>query len=237
MFKNIGKTVRVLSIVLAALSFLGFAALGTLSLLAAMEAGISKELETAGMQAAIICYALAVLTPFLNLILFGFGTLITAAQEQAQDSKKAREMLQAALSDGMLSEEIARKSAQAQSKLLEHLLSKMPASEKAPKKPSHAPVQRPVKEITPPAAPAQEAPVQVSPAQMTEQEPNAQPAPAFIPMAQASAQQPAQQPPTQQAPAFAPMPPMGTPFRSPAPAVSGEADDFLKPLSGNEETF
>ena len=93
MFKNIGKTLRVLAIVLAVLCFVGFAALGTLSLLAALEKGVSAELKTAGIQAAIISYALCVLTPFLNLILYGFGTMITATQEQAQDSKKIKELL------------------------------------------------------------------------------------------------------------------------------------------------
>jgi hypothetical protein len=80
MFKNIGKTIRVLAIVLAALTFLGFVALGTLSLLAALQAGISEELQLAGMQAAIICYVLGILTPALTLILYGFGSLVSSAK-------------------------------------------------------------------------------------------------------------------------------------------------------------
>lgn len=210
MFKNIGKTIRVLAIVLAALSFLGFTALGTLMLLAALGTGISDELESAGMQAAVICFALGILTPFLNLILYGFGTLISTAQAQAEDSKKTREMLQTALSDGMLSEEIARKSAQMQAKLLAHVAAQAPAADKAAKKPSRAPMQRPVKEIEEAPAAPQKAPAPVK-------EESATPAPAFIPGQQS-------------APSFAP-------FAPPTPAAPTGGASLLQPLSGNEETF
>ena len=142
MFKNIGKTIRVLAIVLAALTFLGFVALGTLSLLAALQAGISEELQLAGMQAAIICYVLGILTPALTLILYGFGSLVSAAKVQTENAQRTQEMLRAALSDGMLSEEIARKSAQAQAKLLAHVMSQMPAAEKPVQKNTQAPRQR-----------------------------------------------------------------------------------------------
>lgn len=229
MFKNIGKTIRILAIVLAALSFLGFAALGTLSLLASMEVGISDELEKAGLQAAIICYALAVITPFLNLILYGFGTLISTAQAQAEDSKKTREMLQTALADGMLSEEIARKCAQAQAKLLAQVAAQAPTAEKAAKKPSRAPMQRPVKEIS--ETPATTPPVQEEPIQ---EEP-VQDAPAFIPTKQIpQKEKTVAQSPIQAAPAFIPVTP-ATPAVT--PAVPTETATLLQPLSADEETF
>ena len=232
MFKNIGRSIRVLAVVLAALSFLGFAALGTLMLLYALDPAVSNELYVAGLQAAVICYALCVLTPFLNLILYGFGTLISAAQAQARDSQKTREMLQTALSDGMLSEEIARKSAQAQTKLLEYMMTHAPAAEKpAAKKSSRAPMQRPVKEIEDTQEPAKEASVQ-APAV-----PEEAPAPAFIPATPAPQKQApaAKEAPLKPAPAFIPVTP--APFRAPTAAVPGETTSILTPLSNEDEIF
>lgn len=230
MFKNIGKSIRVLAIVLAALSFLGFAALGTLMLLAALDSGISSELYTAGLEGAIICYMLCILFPFLNLIIYGFGTLITAAQSQAEDSKKTREMLQTALSDGMLSEEIARKSAHAQTKLLEYMMTHATADKApAPKKNSRAPMQRPVKEIEEYSAPAQEI-AQEAPVQ------DEAPAPAFIPAAQVKEQTEESVQEVTPAPAFIPLA-QPTPFRAPATAIPTGTASILRPLSDEEETF
>lgn len=232
MFKNIGKSIRVLAVVLAVLCFLGFAALGTLMLLTALDPAISNELYVAGLQAAVICYALCILTPLLNLILYGFGTLVSAAQAQARDSQKTREMLQAALSDGLLSEEIARKSAQAQTKLLEYMMTHAPAAEKAaPQKSTRAPMQRPVKEIEEVQSPAKEAPAQ-APAV-----PEEAPAPAFIPVA-APVQERSPAPketPVQPAPAFIPVTPVA--FRAPSAAVPTETASILKPLSDQDEVF
>ena len=167
MLQNIGNSIRILAIVLAILSFLGFAALGTFFLLAAQKEGISEELKTAGIQAAVIGYALCVLTPFLNLLVYGFGVLISTVQAQAEDSKKAREILQTALSDGLLAEEIARKSAQAQAVLLSRMAAQAPTS--SAKKTSRAPVQRPVKEAA--DAPKPSAPEKPDTAQAPEAEP------------------------------------------------------------------
>ena len=222
MFKNIGKTLRVLAIVLAALSFLGFTALGTLFLLATLETGISDELQTAGLQAAIICYALAVLTPFLDLILYGFGTMISAAQSQAEDSRKTREMLQTALSDGMLSEEIARKSGQVQAKLIAQLLAHAP-SNSAPKN-TRAPMQRPVEEaVAAPVAP-----------QMPVETPVASPAPVAAPMPAPVQEEEdtEEETPMAPAPAFIPIKPV-TPF----PVTPVANATVLRPLSGEDETF
>lgn len=140
MFKNIGRSVRVLSLVLAGLCFIGFAVFGTLCLFAALGDGVDDTLKTAGIQAAIICYVLAVLTPFLQLITYGLGALIDAAQESAQDNKKIKEILQSTLVDGQLSAEIARKSAMALDNSLARLQTLIPQNE-------NAPVQRPV--VTP----------------------------------------------------------------------------------------
>jgi hypothetical protein len=240
MFKNIGKTIRVLAIVLAALTFLGFVALGTLSLLAALQAGISEELQLAGMQAAIICYVLGILTPALTLILYGFGSLISAAKVQAENAQRTQEMLRAALSDGMLSEEIARKSAQAQAKLLAHVMSQMPAAEKPVQKNTQAPRQRFVSEI---ATESTEAPAA---------EPVEEAAPAFIPVQQVPVQEVAVQEASNDeataeeaapAPAFIPVTTVRSslqtpaPFQAPTPATPTAGASVLKPFSGDEETF
>ena len=242
MFKNIGKTLRVLAIVLAVLCFLGFAALGTLSLLAALEKGLSKELKTAGLQAAIICYALSILTPFLNLVLYGFGTLITAAQEQAQDSKRIKEMLQSALADGMLSEEIARKSAQAQTKLLAHVMAKSATSADKPQKPVRGPVQRlvselnngPEEKLAQAARPiAEEHPVQESSASPVASEPVAEPVQAPHTDEERSTESSAQEESVfAPAPAFIPVKPVTT---TPVTPIANAT--VLRPLSGDEETF
>ena len=212
MLQNIGKYIRILAIVLAILSFLGFAALGTFFLLAALDDGVSYELRTAGIQAAVIGYVLCLLTPFLNLLIYGFGVLISTVQAQAEDSKKTREILQSALSDGLLAEEIARKSGQVQA----ILLSRMAAHATAPatQKVSRAPVQRPVKEAEAPQAPAEEKPIPTQIAR-TEQAPVVEEAPAT------------EQIPVKEAPADAPF----------ADASSLEIPAFLQPLSADEETF
>lgn len=151
MFKHIGRSLRVLSIVLAALCFLGFGAFGVLCLLAALENGVDETLKTAGLQAACISFALAILTPFLQLVTYGLGVLIDTQKEQAQDSKRVREILQASLADGLLSDEIARKSAVALSRVLPQIQVQAPAA-------TAAPVQRPVAQPTVPAV--QETPVE-----------------------------------------------------------------------------
>ena len=208
MLKNIGKSIRILAIVLAILSFLGFAALGTFFLLAALESSVSDELRAAGIQAAVISYVLCLLTPFLNLLIYGFGVLISTAQAQAEDSKKTREILQSALSDGLLAEEIARKSGQVQATLLARMATYMSAP--PAKKASRAPVQRPVKEAEAPKAPVEEKTdtVQAVKAE-TEQAPVAEEAP------------------VKGAPAAAPF----------TDSSSLELSAFLRPLSADEETF
>lgn len=143
MFKNIGRSVRVLALVLAGLCFVGFATLGALCLVAALGDGVDETLKKAGLQAAIISFALAVLTPFLQLVTYGLGVLIESARESAQESKRVRELLQSALADGQLSAEIARKNAITFGKLLPLLQKQAPEQAQ-----TNAPVQRPVAQPT-----------------------------------------------------------------------------------------
>ena len=143
MFKNIGRSVRVLALVLAGLCFVGFAVLGALCLVAALGDGVDETLKKAGLQAAIISFVLAVLTPFLQLVTYGLGVLIDSARENAQNSKRVRELLQSALADGQLSTEIARKNAITFGKLLPLLQKQAPEQAQ-----TNAPVQRPVAQPT-----------------------------------------------------------------------------------------
>lgn len=149
MFKNIGKTLQIMAFALAGVLFVGFIALGVLCLMAAFADGVTEALQTAGIQATVICFIAALTTPFLCLVLYGFGTLIISAQKQAQDAQKTREMLQTALSDGMLSDEVARKVGQVQAKLLAHMQAQAPQSPAAQAPAGNAPVRRPVEQPAP----------------------------------------------------------------------------------------
>lgn len=148
MLKNIGRSLRVLALVLAGLCFAAFAAFGTLCLISALGEDVDEALKTAGLQAACISFALALLTPFLQLVTYGLGVLIETAQAQAQDSKRVREILQASLADGLLSDEIARKYGIVLTKILPQIQVQAPAAT------TGAPVQRPVAQpTTAPVAP------------------------------------------------------------------------------------
>ena len=123
----------------------------------------------------------------------------------------------------MLPEEIARQSAQAQAKLIAHLLAQNGGASAAPKKNTNAPMQRPISEESVEQAPAPLQPVRTAvPEKETEAAPT--PAPAFIPGAKA-------------APAFIPTAPAAPAF-IPGAKVSPFANtDALRPLSDDEETF
>ena len=167
MFRNIGKTIQRFAIILSIVLFLLLAAFGTLCLLTALEEGTDKTLQTAGIQAAVISFVLALILPSLQLFLmYGFGTLIRDARQQAEDGKKVRDMLQAALADGLLSDEVARKVGQVQSKLISHLQANAPAQQ--PQN-ARAPMQRPVTEPT--QAPAQRTVAEPTPMQPIPQRP------------------------------------------------------------------
>lgn len=143
MFKNIGKRIQTLAIILAILSFVGFLALAVLFLVSMLQAE-NEVLRTAGLQGTVICAVLALLTPLFSWIVYGFGTLIQNSEKQADNSREIKEMLRQALGEGALSEDISRKLAQAVAKM-------------NPPAPSNA---RPVQAARPVARPAApEAPV------------------------------------------------------------------------------
>jgi len=217
MFKNIGRSVRILAIVLAALSFALFAAFGVLCLLAALADGVDEVLKTAGLQAAIISFALALLTPFLQLITYGLGALIDTARENVQEQKRVRDLLQAALAEGRLSDEIARKSAMAMTKVLPKLQMQAPAA------PTGAPVQRPVAQPAAPVVteepPAEEEPVPVEDEVAVEK----------IEEVPAEAQAPAPKPVPKPVPKPAPV--------KPKPAKPLPQNGTWRTLTDDEETF
>lgn len=152
MFKNVGKTIRILSVILAILCFVALLALGVFCLLRALADGVDETLKTAGIQGAVICGVAAVIVPWLFFALYGFGLVVTASEKQAEDEKEIKEMLRHALAEGLLSDEIARKTAQAQEKVLGRL--QMQAPQTAQNRGTQAPVQRFVTE--PVEAPAEE---------------------------------------------------------------------------------
>ena len=221
MLKHIGRSLRVLAFVLAGLSFAGFAAFGALCLISALGDGVDETLKIAGLQAAVISFALAVLTPFLQLITYGLGSLIETAQACAQDSKRTREILQASLADGLLSDEIARKSGIVLTKILPQIQVQATAA------PTSAPVQRPVAQpVAPVAAPIQEEVVEEEEVvadeicvEKIEEAPVAVQAPAPVKQA------PAKQAPVKQAPV------------KPTPAKPLSPNSAWRPLSDDSETF
>lgn len=253
MFKNIGKWIHAISLIMAALCFIGFAVFGVLCLMAATEQGVDETLKKAGMQAAYICFGLAIVTPFLNLIVYGFGSLIIASQQQAENSKKTRELLQSALSGGMLSDEIARKLGQVQAQMLSQLQTRtQQAPQSAAPRAYRAPIQRPVEEPAtaqeaPKAAPAAPVatpiPVQASePAPVQETAPQQTPvAPTQTPVAPIEPVAPTAQEAPKAAPA-APVAPPPAPVQAPAaPAYYPTATPFgtapLRPIRRDEQSF
>lgn len=187
MLKRIGRSVRVLSLVLAGLCFVGFAAFGALCLVAALGEGVDETLKKAGLQAAIISFTLALTTPFLQLIPYGLGVLIDTALENAKETKKTREILQSALADGLLSTDVARKCALALDKTLSRLQPVAASNENAPvQRPVAQPATVPVVEEAEEDAPDAEEEISVEriedavaqSAQASEEKPRVQPKPA-----------------------------------------------------------
>lgn len=159
MFKNIGKKIHFVAILLAALSFLAFVAFGTLCLIAALEEGVDDLLKSTGIQGAILSYVMALIAPLCCLPLYGFGSLVTAAEKQADDSREMKEMLRHALSEGCLSDEIARKMGAVQLKLQQQAQAQAAPSMMGRPYAPQAPVQRFVSEPAAPAAVTAPAPV------------------------------------------------------------------------------
>lgn len=231
MLKNVGKKIQFVAILLAILCFVGFLAFGVLCLIPALEDGADETLKEAGIQAAIISGVAALLSPLTLLALYGFGSLVTAAEKQAEDSREIKEMLRHALSEGCLSDEIARKMGAVQLKLQAQQQAqaapKMMGQAYAP----HAPMQRPVQEPTPvPPAPVTPAPVASAPvepeapASEAAEAPVAEPSPVEMPTPVAPA--------TPVAPVAAP-----APVARPRPAQPIAGAKPLQSLHDYDETF
>lgn len=156
MYQNIGKKIHLLAIILAALCAAGFLAAAVVFLLAALRAEGGSASRTAGFEGAGVFLVLAVLSPLCSWVLYGFGSLVDAAERQAEAQKDVRDIVKKALSDGALSDEVARKLGNSLSKLT---VAAAPASRSgvAPTRPV---VRGSVKqtEAAKPAVPAQTAP-------------------------------------------------------------------------------
>lgn len=156
MYQNIGKKIHLLAIILAALCAAGFLAAAVVFLLAALRAEGGSASRTAGFEGAGVFLVLAALSPLCSWVLYGFGSLVDAAERQAEAQKDVRDIVKKALSDGALSDEVARKLGNSLSKLT---VAAAPASRSgvAPTRPV---VRGSVKqtEAAKPAMPAQTAP-------------------------------------------------------------------------------
>ena len=225
MLKNIGKLIHFVAIALAVVFFAAFLGFGVACLLAATAEGVDEALKAAGFQGAVLSFVLALVAPLFCVVAYGFGSLIIATERNAQDVREMKEKLHAALTEGLLSDEIARKNGQVFAKLIAQMPTAAPA-------PTAAPVQRFVEEVPEepqaPAAPAVEeasAPVAEAP---TEEAPIAK-APVAAPLTEEPAQ----------APQAAPVPPK-PPVRTAAPRtirVARPGATPLRPVNGDEETF
>ena len=228
MFSNIGKKIQLLSLILAGLTFVSFVALGALCLIAALGAGVNEELSKAGIQAAVISFVLALILPLCSWILYGFGEMVTASKKQAEDTKEIKEMLRSSLSEGLLSDEIARKMGQVLLKLQQTQAQAQPQAPQQAGQRSRAPVQRFVEEpVAPQPAPqpVYQAPAPVQPAyQPTPAAPAAVEAPVEAPAA------PVAQPAAPAAPIAPAAPAQAAYTVKPATAI-GEA----RPLQRNDE--
>ncbi len=117
MYQNIGKKIHLLAIILAALCAAGFLATAVVFLLAALRAEGGSASRAAGFEGAGVFLVLAALSPLCSWVLYGFGSLVDAAERQAEAQKDVRDIVKKALSDGALSDEVARKLGNSLSKL------------------------------------------------------------------------------------------------------------------------
>jgi hypothetical protein len=79
MLRNIGKILKILSLVLAGLFFAAFLTFGILFLCLALADGVNPTLCTAGIEAGVLCFVLSVLIPCFCTTLYGFGVLIVSS--------------------------------------------------------------------------------------------------------------------------------------------------------------
>lgn len=162
MYQNIGKKIHLLAIILAALCAAGFLAAAVVFLLAALRAEGGSASRTAGFEGAGVFLVLAVLSPLCSWVLYGFGSLVDAAERQAEAQKDVRDIVKKALSDGALSDEVARKLGNSLSRLT--VAAPAPRSGVAPTRPVVRGSVKPA-EAAKPAAPAPVQTVEAAPVQ------------------------------------------------------------------------
>lgn len=217
MYQNIGKKIHLLAIILAALCAAGFLAAAVVFLLAALRAEGGSASRTAGFEGAGVFLVLAALSPLCSWVLYGFGSLVDAAERQAEAQKDVRDIVKKALSDGALSDEVARKLGNSLSKLT---VAAAPASRSgvAPTRPVvRGSVKQP--EAAKPAVPAQTAPAAEAAAAAPEKKES--PAAPAAPAAEKTPEKPAIQ---FTAPSDAPAKP------APAPMTEEGTVSPIKPL-------
>lgn len=156
MYHNIGKKIHLLAIILAALFAVGFLAAAVVFLLAALRAEGGSASRAAGFEGAGVFLVLAALSPLCSWVLYGFGSLVDAAERQAEAQKDVRDIVKKALSDGALSDEVARKLGNSLSRLTV-AAAPAPRSGVAPTRPVVRGSVKPA-EAAKPAVPAQTAP-------------------------------------------------------------------------------
>lgn len=169
MYQNIGKKIHLLAIILAALCAAGFLAAAVVFLLAALRAEGGSASRAAGFEGAGLFLVLAALSPLCSWVLYGFGSLVDAAERQAEAQKDVRDIVKKALSDGALSDEVARKLGNSLSRLTV-AAAPAPRSGVAPTRPV---VRGSVKqaEAAKPAAPAPVQTAEAAPVQKQEDAP------------------------------------------------------------------
>ncbi|MBQ8356952.1 MAG: hypothetical protein IJX39_03990 [Clostridia bacterium] len=250
MFKNIGKRIRFLAVLLAILSFVGCLALAAFFLFSALNTA-DETLRTAGFQGVVISVVCAVLLPMFTWLLYGFGTLVSNSEKQLETEKETKELLRHALSDGALSEEVARKLTQALSKLAPTAAPAQAAPQK-PKPLAARPVARPARpapsvEETAPAEPVREAPP-AEPAAPVEPVGFEAPAPAAQPVEENSRTAPIESlspsTPVAPAPTVQTEQPVSDPQTPPRPVRQAQPlTDLpstvqpLKPMGGSNKTY
>lgn len=169
MYHNIGKKIHLLAIILAALFAVGFLAAAVVFLLAALRAEGGSASRAAGFEGAGVFLVLAALSPLCSWVLYGFGSLVDAAERQAEAQKDVRDIVKKALSDGALSDEVARKLGNSLSKLTV-AAAPAPRSGVAPTRPVVRGSVKPA-EAAKPAAPAPVQTAEAAPVQKQEDAP------------------------------------------------------------------
>lgn len=169
MYQNIGKKIHLLAIILAALCAAGFLAAAVVFLLAALRAEGGSASRAAGFEGAGLFLVLAALSPLCSWVLYGFGSLVDAAERQAEAQKDVRDIVKKALSDGALSDEVARKLGNSLSKLTV-AAAPAPRSGVAPTRPVVRGSVKPA-EAAKPAAPAPVQTAEAAPVQKQEDAP------------------------------------------------------------------